>query len=35
MAIKDQVRAPQGPPGKAVAAWYALTADEVATRLGE
>ena len=31
MAISDQVQAPEGP---AVAAWYALSAEEVTTRLG-
>jgi len=35
MAIKDQVRVPGGPADEATTAWYALTADEVATRLGE
>ena len=30
MAISDQVQAPEGP---AVTAWYALPAEEVATRL--
>jgi len=31
MAISDQVRAPEGP---AVVAWYALSGEEVTTRLG-
>ena len=31
MAISDQVQAPEG---RAVAAWYALSAEEVTTRLG-
>ena len=32
MAISDQVQAPK--EGPAVAAWYALSAEEVTTRLG-
>jgi len=34
MAISDQVRASGGPADKAVTAWYALTAEQVAAKLG-
>jgi len=34
MAISDQVRAPQGSGGEKGNAWYALSADDVAAKLG-